>query len=182
MKRAGKDAIADYIVKAHNYHNIKVASTLKDVIKIMFNMSHDQVEGDTKEVVDSRWGITPRQAMQFVGTEVMQYKIQELMPTVGRYFWIKQLCEKIKESPPTTKFAVSDIRFVHEVEELRRQFGQEVFVLKVMRPCTDEEDMHASEQEWMHIPCDITISNNGNLIDLYNHVNDLFSPSPLSIK
>lgn len=165
MKRAGKDAIADILCKSYNYKNIKIAGTLKEVVKIMFNMNNDQVEGDLKEVVDMRWGITPRQAMQFIGTEMVQFKMQELIPNIGRNFWIKQLCSTLHANP-TTCYAISDVRFVHEVDALRREFGKELFVLKVVRPGLDSTDTHPSEREWMLIPSDATITNDGTLLQL----------------
>lgn len=174
-KRSGKDATAEFL-KNKGYENVKVAGVLKDVVKTLFQMDHSQVEGDFKEVVDERWGITPRQAMQFIGTEVMQYKIQELMPHIGRRFWINNLCKYIQQKPDKI-FAISDIRFPHEVEELKKHFGNQVFVLKLIR--SEHSDMythddHSSEKEWLHISADATIENNGSIDELYMEIKDLF--------
>lgn len=169
MKRAGKDTVAEILQKCYGYTNIKVASTLKDVVKIMFNMNNEQVEGDLKEVVDGRWGITPRQAMQFIGTEMVQYKMQELLPDIGRNFWMKQLCSTL-QSNLTTCYAISDVRFVHEVEALRREFGHDLFVLKVVRSGLDSTDTHPSEKEWILIPHNAIITNDGTLEDLTKKV------------
>lgn len=172
MKRAGKDTIADYLQQHHGYQNKKVAHTLKEVVKLAFTMNDEQVEGDLKDVVDKRWGITPRLAMQFIGTEVMQYKIQEILPDIGRLFWIKQLCEHINQLDKSVRVSISDVRFVHEVEELRRQFGNQLYVIKVTRPMQSHNiiDEHPSEIEWKQIHEDCLIENEGDLADLHKKV------------
>lgn len=167
-KRVGKDTIAHYL-KQHGYENIKLSQTLKDVVKQLFSLTDEQVEGDQKDVVDARWSITPRHALQFFGTEIMQFKIQELLPSIGRCFWVKQLCAHIKAQPSTAKFAISDVRFVHEVEELRRQFPDEVLVVKVVRGAA-MEDPHLSEREWQNIKEDVVIDNTSTLNDLFSKV------------
>lgn len=178
MKRAGKDTIAEYLSSAFGYENVKVAGTLKEIIKLMFNMTHSQVEGDQKEHIDARWGITPRQAMQFIGTEMMQFELQRLLPDIGRNFWIKQLCTQLSAnnvSNSDTHYAISDVRFVHEVDELRRNFGDNLFVLKVVRPTPSamQQDEHSSEKEWMQIDADATIVNDTSLFNLYERISTI---------
>ena len=87
-KGAGKDALADHLVSVYGYEKIKFADVLKDAVGILFGFTREQMDdGDLKEVVDIRWGVTPRKVLQFFGTEVMQYKLQELMPNMDRNSW-----------------------------------------------------------------------------------------------
>jgi dephospho-CoA kinase len=171
--RSGKDEIANYLAQNHRFKLCKVASALKQAIKVIFNMTDDQVEGHLKEVVDDRWGISPRQALQFIGTDIMQYKIQELLPHIGRSFWIRQLCESISYDP-SMRIAISDIRFFHEVEELKKQFPNQVVVLKVIRniALSRYKIDHPSEIEWQYIKEDILVENNDTISDLHSKVKD----------
>lgn len=171
MKRSGKDSIADYLCRRHLFVKDKVAASLKIMVKSLFNMIDDQVEGDLKEVVDDRWGVTPRKIMQFMGTEVMQYKIQELLPDVGRTFWVKQMCNRLEHTKEMV--VVSDVRFLHEVDELRHRFGDVVMVWKVTRSALESTDGHKSETEWRDIRADVVINNDGGLESLYAQVDTL---------
>jgi hypothetical protein len=130
----------------------------------MFNMTHEHVEGSLKEVVDTRWGVSPRKIMQFVGTEMFQHKIQELMPWVGRQFWITKLADKIITSP-VNRVVVSDLRFPHEFEELKK--AGSLFVIRVHRLTDiDETDSHSSETEFNDVPIDAEINNCGTVSEL----------------
>ena len=85
-KRCGKDVLAEHIIKKYNYTRLSFADPLKVAVKGLFNFDDDQVGigvdtgTDKKDIIDERWGITPRAALQFFGTEMMQEKIQGLLP------------------------------------------------------------------------------------------------------
>lgn len=159
-KRSGKDTIATFLAETHGYEHIKISKKLKDMCKCLFDFSDDQLETDSKEVVDQRWGITPRHAMQFLGTEIMQYKINDLMPSIGRSFWIKSVIEDIR-THKDKKYVISDLRFLHEEALLR---DENAFIIKVIRPSRhalmgNMKDNHVSEKEFMEIREHIQIVN-----------------------
>lgn len=159
-KRSGKDTLAAHLVVKHGYIRKALADPIKHVVGYMFGFSHEQMETDAKEEQDPRWGISPRQALQFFGTEMMQYKIQELLPGIGRMFWTRSL---IASLDPVQKYAISDVRFVHEYNALREQGA---LVIKVVRPTLQNSDTHASEQEYKDIQADITLINDSTIEDL----------------
>lgn len=168
-KRSGKDTIANYLCK-YGYKNIKIADQLKTVIKQLFNFTDDQLELDEKENIDKRWKISPRQAMQFFGTEIMQYEIQKLLPDIGRTFWIRSFIEKYlvnTDANNNEKYVISDMRFLHEYEELKKY---NIFVIMVNRNTIDTINMinehHSSEKEYLQIPADIILNNNSTIKDL----------------
>ena len=83
-KRSGKDVLASHIVNKYGYTRLSFAEPLKHIVKLLFDFNDQQVgliEGsnDEKDTLDERWGISPRKALQFVGTEILQNKIQELL-------------------------------------------------------------------------------------------------------
>lgn len=171
IKRSGKDTIADHIISKYDYEKIKLADPLKFAVQKLFNFTDDQVgDSDDKDKIDPNWDITPRQVMQFFGTEVMQYKIQELLPTIGRKFWINSLIKNIK---PMKNYIISDLRFQHEYEELRKH---NVFIIKVIRPTTNiSKDNHLSEEEWQNIPENILIVNDSDINSLLIKVDNALS-------
>lgn len=175
-KRSGKDTISS-ILKASDYTNIKISSELKNCCKLLFGLSDEQLETDDKDKIDSTWNCKPRELMQFIGTDVMQFHIQRVVPHIGRTFWINKTVEKIKFVQ--TPVVISDLRFIHEYELLKRTFGEDLKVWKVDRPCikTDKTSNHCSELEWKDIPHDVFLNNNGTISDLKAQVDDIFTKS-----
>lgn len=172
-RRTGKDTIANYLVFKYGYEHIKITSPLKDICKVLFRFTDEQLETDLKEVVDTRWGVSPRQVMQFVGTDMFQYKIQELLPQVGRHFWINSLVEAI-QGQPGKRFVISDLRFHHEIGGLSLFMP---FIIKVIsdRIQQNKTDSHVSECEQKEIKEDILVTNNNKIEDLYKKIDDVFS-------
>ncbi len=177
-RRSGKDTIAGILNELHDYENVKISNDLKDALKVLFGFDNEQIEGCSKDAIDDRWGITPRQAMQFVGTEVMQYKITELLPDMGRKFWIKGFINKhiAGQRLGERLLVITDIRFVHEYEELKKHLDHDLLMLRVERDLPSSSvDEHSSEQEYLNIPVHHTIINNGSKDDLRKHLSRLLT-------
>jgi hypothetical protein len=71
---SGKDTLADYLVKEKQYVKYSFANPVKEIAKIMFNLSAEQLNGNLKEVIDDRWGISPRVMFQRIGTNSVNIK------------------------------------------------------------------------------------------------------------
>tara|TARA_Y100000389_G_scaffold141853_1_gene139771 strand:+ start:135 stop:701 length:567 start_codon:yes stop_codon:yes gene_type:complete len=175
-KRSGKDTIAEYLTDNYNYNHYKITDKLRKVVQLLFNLNDDDYEKN-KEENDDRWDTTPRKMMQFIGTEVFQYKIQELLPNIDRNFWIKsllsdELLENIKNN--NHKIVISDLRFLHEYENLK-QLNIPLVVLKVTNKNIKNTDTHISETEHLKIPIDYEIENNGTIEDLYKNIDSVFN-------
>jgi dephospho-CoA kinase len=162
LKRSGKDTIADVLTQRYGYEKVKIATPLKDALKTLFQFTDAQVEGAEKDVVDPRWGVEPRLLMQFIGTEVMQFKLQEVLPDVGRTFWIKRLIdEHIKNNDK--HIVIPDMRFKHEYN-LLSQHGAVFW--RVERFQNENTEVHSSEREYLEIPVDEVFMNTGSKIDI----------------
>ena len=177
-KRSGKDLLANYISQKFMYEKIAFADPLKDAVSVLFDFSHDQVgyggDGESKDIVDKRWGISPRQALQFFGTEVLQYKIQELLPNIDRKFLANSLVSKIKYT--NRHFVISDMRFLHEYEEVKKLGA---LVIRIDRPSTAENqnhdvEVHSSEIEYRSIPYDLYLKNDSDISSLIQKFDSSF--------
>lgn len=164
-KRSGKDTVANFIADQYGYSNAKFAGKLKDVCKLLFDFTDEQVEADAKDVVDSRYNRTPREVMQFFGTEMMQFKLQEFMPGVGRLFWARHLLESCKER----SIVISDMRFAHEADHVL-DCDKDALIIRVARPSHVLVDTHASETELHGIACHETIVNDGSIESLWEKI------------
>ena len=160
LKRSGKDTIADILCQHFHYKKVKIASPLKDALKTLFQLTDAQVEGDDKDVIDPRWGIEPRRLMQFIGTEVMQFHLQEVLPDVGRTFWIKRLIEEHITGSDTQseRLVIPDLRFKHEYELLAKYNA--VFWRVERFKKEDCNETHSSEREYLDIPVEHVFLNN----------------------
>lgn len=171
-KYNGKDTVADYLCSKNKYIKLSLAEPLKEVCKILFNFNNAQLYGDLKEEVDMAWNISPRQAMQFIGTEMFRDEMEKLMPDIGCDFWVQSLVRKINIVKDKYEgVVVADVRFDNEIEILRKTF--DVLVIKVVRSDIACSDTHASEQAISNDACDIVIYNNSTLENLYKTVEDI---------
>lgn len=173
LKRSGKDALADALCNLYGYEKIKISEGLKEVLKTLFSFTEAQLESDLKDLPDAKWGVTPRKIMQFMGTEIMQYEIQKVLPNVGRTFWIKKIIDTYIDSYPSKRYVISDMRFLHEYEALQKYFP---YVIRVERDGgnLDPGCTHPSETEFKSIPYNALFDNRGTLLDIDQYAKSLF--------
>ena len=157
-KRCGKDFASEHIVKNHNYLHYKFANKLKQIVKVLFDFDDEQIEGNKKETIDSLWGISPRQAMQYIGTDVFQHHMNNLIPDIDRKFWAKTLVNEVKRKNPKN-LVISDMRFVHEYEYIKEHLDQ--YKLTVVKIISNNKhvDTHISENSFNKIPFDHIVIN-----------------------
>jgi hypothetical protein len=175
LKRSGKDTIADYLCNKYDCKKVKIATPLKDALKVLFNFTDEQLEGSDKDKIDASWGIEPRRLMQFFGTEVMQYQLQDIMPKIGRNFWIKRLVdEHIINNNDTHKkiIVIPDLRFVHEYEILK-QYNTVFWRIDRTFQTDTSLTQHISEQEYMNIPVGHIYKNNNSKELLYQDIDNV---------
>jgi dephospho-CoA kinase len=170
-RRTGKDTVANYLVSRYGYEHIKFTTPLKEVCKILFQFTDEQLETDKKELVDEKWGVSPRQVMQFLGTEVFQYKIQELLPQVGRLFWANSLMVRMSQAPEK-RYVISDMRFLHEHKALG---CLDMLTIKISsnRVQQNSTDQHLSECEHRNIQEDMHLQNDGTKEELYDKIDSV---------
>ena len=177
-KRSGKDVLAKYIVATRGFKKLSFAEPLKKAVRELFNFNDIQVGideenavGDEKEIIDERWGISPRKALQFFGTEIMQHTIDELIPNTNRGFLADILLSRISDAASDTcnNYVISDLRFLHEYNKLKSSAKiRSLIIVKISRPSINivERDTHISEKEYIDIPYDVELVNDGAIGDL----------------
>lgn len=161
---AGKSAVADTLREYRQFRCMKFADTLKDMLRAC-GLTQQEIEGDLKErPCGLLGGITPRYAMQTLGTEW------------GRNFicddlWVRIAMAKyhqVAQDHPWASFVFDDVRFPNEAEAIL-EWGGEVW--RVVRPSLDHPHSdHESEVLQAKIPVSLTIMNHGSLDDLVKTV------------
>lgn len=167
--RSGKDTIASYLVKKHNFKQIAFADALKRGCMEIFGLTEEQVYGSLKEVKDEYWNQTPRFILQFVGTECMRN-------IYDKNIWVKAAGKKILENPEDN-WVITDCRFPNEAAAIKEWNG---ILVRVDRPQSSASGGiagHASETAMDNFKnWDYVIDNQSDTLDnLYIKVDEFVS-------
>lgn len=165
--RHGKDTLGLYYINNHNYSKLSFAGPLKDACKEIFDLSDNQLHGDEKENIDDYWGVTPRQILQYVGTELFREQMSALIPDIGKDIWIKVMDKKIKKvlNGGAKGIVITDVRFENEAKLVKSLGG---IVIKVVRPSMTIGGSHSSEK--LSFDVDYTIINDGSIQYLHDQL------------
>lgn len=158
LARSGKDSAANILVQEFGFFQTFFAKALKEGVGRMLRLSEDQLYGDLKEVTDPFWGKSPRELLQFIGTELMRQQFDQDV-------WMKVVEREISQIPDLD-WVVSDVRFLNEAEFIRQNGG---YIIKLVRKgsgASNGIEKHPSEVEMDLIRPDFTIDNNGSFSDL----------------
>ncbi len=171
-KFAGKDTAAEQFAR-HGFYRLAFASPVKEIARVLFNFNDEQLYGDKKEEIDAVWKITPRHAMQIIGTEIFREKAELIVPEIGDRLWISILLNKIQSLVDAgyTKFVISDVRFENEAEALHSMKAK---IVRVNRPETDSGNSFSSHaSETVNVHADLVIENDDKIEKLFAEVDKI---------
>lgn len=171
-KQSGKDTVAGYIASRYGYQRQLFAEPIKSALEVIFDWDADVWDSEERKVtIDPRWGVTPREMAQHLGTEWGQFALSKDFPrfqeTCGRNLWVKRAMVDIASFD---NVVFSDLRFVHEAQAVWDMDG---IVMIVSGRSDHINDPHPSEKEIENIDPDVLIYNNSSLEDLYNRVDEV---------
>lgn len=161
---AGKDTAARHLGR-QGFQSFAFADAIKDLLEIAFGFSRDQLYGDLKEAPDPRFGRSPRELMQYLGTEVFR----GIWPEI----WIWHLKRGIRnywDNIGLRPVVVTDVRFQDEAAALR---GMGAVLIRIERDKDHRQEAGAANEhisetdldyygEW-----DYVIKNNGTEAALF---------------
>ena len=186
QKGAGKDTVANYIKEYVIASRVSFAEPVRDVCRAYFGWDDDWLLGEKKEDVDPYWGISPRQAMQYLGTEVGRVGIAEHYPNfddiTGDNIWIKNAQKRIREQHykgigKFRAFVIPDMRFLNEYDAMKKMEneGYKVITIGIERDTGLPLDNHVSETEIKYCveKCDYQLDNNLAISSLHNKIHQL---------
>ncbi len=111
--RAGKDTAFIYF-SYNNFVRMALADPLKELCRKMFHLTKEQTDGSMKEVVDTRYSVTPRDILIKVGNDLR---------SIHENVWIDQLLLKVKSLPSDSKIVITDIRYQNEANAIKAVGG-----------------------------------------------------------
>ena len=196
QKRVGKDTVASMLKNIDTnkkFECMALADPIKDIARIMFNFTEAQLYDDEKDMVDSKWGIKPRDFFEQFGTNIMQFDIYKYLPKLemqvaNRLFWVHSLLAKIKDSNDISNIIITDIRGIHEINEINKFTEGKALFIRIIKEKekykendTEKYNLHITQIEPNEIPDKYifeTIINNSSLDNLrlkvekvYNKIN-----------
>ncbi len=180
---SGKDTVANILISEYGFVKLTFASTLKDVVTILFSWPRDLLEGLTeesrlwRETVDDFWSeklsipsFTPRKALQMIGTDLFRIHF-------NNDIWISIVENKIGatlKNNPNTNIVISDCRFANEFS-LIKQFPDS-HIITILREKNIIKNLdHSSETEWVNYNFDAILQNNNSIDDLKSNLKSLLS-------
>ena len=169
QKGSGKDTLADYLVNNKGFVKYSFATPVKNISKILFNLSDEQLYGNLKESIDDKLGISPRVIFQRLGTEFGQDLIYKLFPELKikkKHIWLR-LFDFFLEKNKDKNIVITDVRFEHEINYLKKlNFN----IIKIYRK-DSLIDTHIPENQ-NDLYYDFYIENNDSKQDLFNKYNN----------
>lgn len=195
---SGKGTVGDILINEFNYKHESWANSLKDATAAIFDWDREMLEGVTnesrewREQEDEWWSdrlnkkITPRWALQYIGTEVFRNNFHNEI-------WVASLENRVRNS--NKDIVITDCRFFNEVDAVHNIGGTVIRVRRGAEPHwwhlgesanlanavirknavkeLEKLKIHASEYSWIGADFDVIIENDGTLHDLKQKVRSL---------
>ena len=155
---SGKDTLADALIRKHGGVKVAFSDTLKAACKVLFQLSESQLYNRAeKERIDERWGRSPRQLMQFVGTDLLRNQLD-------KEIFIKSMRARVQKLLELHPFVVvADCRFENEAALVRDMGGTVIHLHRVSAPSVNA---HVSEQQLPKSRLDISLHNDSSALDM----------------
>lgn len=178
---AGKDTIADHLVQKYGFAKYGFADPLKKVVCAAFDLHPKQVnDPDEKEKIDNFWSVSPRQMLQFVGTELFRDHADKLVPGLGSNFWVARAIKRITqlENLGYPGVVINDVRFKNEADLIVNDHGG--VLIRVVREGIKAVGIpnHISEAGFdtdHYGDSYVVIYNTGSKQQLYEEVDNLYT-------
>lgn len=162
--RVGKTAASKFL-----YHNKgatieSFARPIKETLRLIFGLSHEEMSDANKEKVVERFGKTPREMQRVIGKNTRDF--------FGNDIYVKLLNYRLQAAHSLyLNIAIDDLRFPEEAAWVRSVGG---YLIKINREAAPQSN-HQSETsldgwtDW-----DLIIDNNDQLVDLHIKIDNFY--------
>lgn len=161
-KNSGKDTFANRFKLYIPCITRAFAEPVKRTCQQLYLLTEEQLyDIEQKEKIDHRWGISPRQMFQQVGTDYVRNQLDPNFFLKHFEFWYRQ-------QPHGTNIIIPDVRFQNEVDMIHSLGGKVVYIYRPFLPSNDSHESELSANQLNHI--DYTIENCGSLLQFYREI------------
>jgi len=166
-KGSGKDTVAAYLVKNHQFERKAFADPLKKSIAALFDIPFAEID-KLKNNVDVKVSVESVVGHRLMGvhdmtfrTFLQRYGTESHRDVFGEDFWLDYTLP-VQGYYPGRAIVVTDVRFKNEADRVKECGGTNVMIT---RPGYESEEKHSSEV--FDFNADLSIINNGDIDDLY---------------
>ena len=179
---SGKDTVANILVSEYGFIKLTFASTLKDIVAILFSWQRDLLEGLTeesrlwRETTDDFWSeklsipsFTPRKALQMIGTDLFRIHF-------NNDIWTNIVENKIGvmlKNNPKTNIVISDCRFTNEFNLIKQFTDSHIIMILREKNISTNKIYHSSETEWVNYNFDTILQNDNSIDELKSNLKSL---------
>jgi hypothetical protein len=178
---SGKSTTSKFIKEIYGEKNVCVvsmATPLKKMVSNLFMLSDEQVYGEKKDEIDETWGVTPRQLLQVIGTELFREELPKRLPnlkllpysTIWATIAHNIITSRLKEHKIVV---IDDLRFEDECRMLK-SFPS--LIIHIDRPVLEYIVNHKSERQHLDKYIDATIVNEGSIGQLKQKIREILYP------
>lgn len=177
-KGSGKSFFADYLVNNKLFIKLSFASPLKEITKILFNLSDEDVKDPIKkELINPKFNASPRELMQWLGTDIMREEFNKKFNYSGS-IWIDSVKDKIKTLLEDNKdVVIDDVRFQNEVDMIHSLGGTVINLHNDLdNTLNNSTSTHSSENQKLTFNYEfVNDKSYSNTYDIYLNLDLLFN-------
>lgn len=172
---AGKDTVGDILISDYGFIKLTFASTLKDIVSVLFSWPRDLLEGITetsrvwRETTDDFWSektgianFTPRKALQIIGTDLFRIHFYNDI-------WANIVENKINiilKNNSNANIVVTDCRFSNEINIIKKFPNSHIITIVRNSNNNLHSLSHSSEAEWVNYNFDDVLQNDNSIDEL----------------
>ena len=172
---AGKDTVGDILISDYGFIKLTFASTLKDIVSVLFSWPRDLLEGITetsrvwRETTDDFWSektgianFTPRKALQIIGTDLFRIHFYNDI-------WANIVENKINiilKNNSNANIVVTDCRFSNEINIIKKFPNSHIITIVRNSNNHLHSLSHSSEAEWVNYNFDDVLQNDNSIDEL----------------
>lgn len=149
---AGKDTVAEYLVRERGYTQIAFAAKLKQVTADVFGLDSRYVFGTQEEKEEPIPHVVDAAGEPRTGRSLLRWLGTEGFRTIDPAVWVKYAMRTQVDARPHARWVFSDVRFRNEMHAIRERGGLVWEIAKVGGP--DRSTGHRSDKEWRAVPRD----------------------------
>ena len=177
-KGSGKSFFADYLVNNKLFIKLSFASPLKEITKILFNLSDEDVKDPIKkELINPKFNASPRELMQWLGTDIMREEFNKKFDYSGS-IWIDSVKDKVKTLLDNNKdVVIDDVRFQNEVDMIHSLGGIVINLRNDLdNTLNNSTSTHSSENQKLTFNYEfVNDKSYSNTYDIYLNLDLLFN-------
>lgn len=112
---SGKSEAANFITSSFKAAKLSFAAPIREACSILFDFTEEQmVDRHRKEIVDQRWGISPREAFRLIGHGFRQSVCDDI--------WIKHMSNRINMFTDSNNLVIiDDVRYQNEIDFIEKE-------------------------------------------------------------